>query len=323
LIESSEPALGKLKTAAVGIRLSLGTRFVLLMGALVLCAAATAAQTGEAAPAAQQASSSSTCAACHKDVVKNFAGNPHSRPSVMLDDKSVTCESCHGSGKAHAEDGDVSLIFNPATATVKAANERCQSCHGQHTGMERSSHGKGNVSCIGCHSVHSAVTPKHLLKLAQPELCYQCHQEVQPQFSMSHRHKVAEGIIQCTDCHDAHGTDQEGERHASVRQIDACAKCHAPEAGPFVYQHPAVKAEGCTACHLPHGGANPKLLSQSNVNTICLQCHSPSLNSTTGQPPVPSHGHSTPGQSCTSCHSGMHGSNTSKLFLDSAPVNGR
>jgi predicted CXXCH cytochrome family protein len=88
-------------------------------------------------------------------------------------------------------------------------------------------------------------------------------------------------------------------------------------AGPFVYEHAAVKAEGCTACHFPHGGANPKLLTQANVNTICLQCHSPSLNSMTGQPAVPAHSHSAQGQSCTSCHSNIHGSNESNAFLNS------
>ena len=35
---------------------------------------------------------------------------------------------------------------------------------------------------------------------------------------------------------------------------------------------------------IPHGGPNPRLLNRANVNTICLQCHSPSPNFTTSLP---------------------------------------
>jgi DmsE family decaheme c-type cytochrome len=324
LFESGGPVLCKLKDAAAGKRLRPRARFLLLIGVAMLCATTTAAQLGEANPDGQQAmqqastgsADASACATCHKEVVKDFANNPHGRPQ-MPSGKGVTCENCHGPGNAHEEGGDVASIFDPDTATAKVVDEKCQACHRRsHANFERSSHGKGNVSCIGCHSVHAAGAPKHLLKLAQPELCYQCHKDVKPQFSMPFRHKVAERLIQCTDCHDAHGADRENERRASSWQFYECTKCHAATSGPFVYAHTAVKAEGCTACHVPHGGANPKLLTQANVNTICLQCHSPSLNSTTGQAAAPSHSHAAQGQSCTSCHSSIHGSNASEVFLN-------
>ncbi|MGO9777827.1 MAG: DmsE family decaheme c-type cytochrome [Terracidiphilus sp.] len=326
MIESGGPVLRKLKAAAVGKRLSLTAQLRLLFGVATLCATTMAAQPGETNPGGlqtmQQAlidtADAAACASCHKEVAKGFANNPHSGAARIRGGNVVTCESCHGPGKAHEEGSDVASIFNPATAKAKAMDEECQTCHGgKHKGNERATHGEGNVSCIDCHSIHSAATPKHLLKRTQPELCYQCHEEIKPQFSMPFRHKVAEGLIQCTDCHDAHGADRESPRHSSAWQLDVCTKCHDAMAGPFVYEHPAVKAEGCTACHVPHGGANPKLLTQANVNTICLQCHLPSLNFTTGQPAVPSHIQSAQSQSCTSCHSGIHGSDASNMFLNS------
>jgi hypothetical protein len=176
--QSGESVLRKLKAAAVGKRLVLQARFRLLFGVAMLCATAMAAQTGEANPDGQQAmqhastdsADTAVCATCHKEVVKNFDSNPHSG-ARMPGGKGVTCESCHGPGKAHEEGGDVASIFDPATATAKDVDEKCQACHGgRHVNFERSSHGKGNVSCAGCHSVHAAVAPKHLLKLAQPEL---------------------------------------------------------------------------------------------------------------------------------------------------------
>lgn len=281
MIESGGPVSRELKAAAVGNSLSPRARFRLLFGVAILCATAMAAQSGEANPEGQQAiqessidsANAAACANCHKEVVKDFANNPHNKAALTPGGKGVTCESCHGPGKTHEEGGTAASIFDPATAPARVVDEKCQACHGgTHVNYERSSHATSNVSCAGCHSVHAAGAPKHLLKLQQPALCYKCHNDIKPQFSMPFRHKVAEGLIQCTDCHDVHGGDRGGKRHTSAWQFDVCTKCHAATAGPFVYEHAAVKAEGCTACHFPHGGANPKLLTQANVNTICLYC---------------------------------------------------
>ena len=58
-----------------------------------------------------------------------------------------------------------------------------------------------------------------------------------------------------------------------LRETLLCFKCHADKQGPFVYEHVPVKTEGCTSCHTPHGSTNPRLLRVSQVNLLCLQCH--------------------------------------------------
>jgi len=297
---------------------------VLMLGAAMLCATPIVAQPGEADPdglqAVQPDSSNlidtAVCATCHEEVVKRFANDPHNMPALADGSKGETPESCHSQGKAHAKGVDATSIFDPTTA--KEMDNECQACHGsERANFKRSAHGRGNVSCISCHTIHAPGTPKHLLKLEQPRLCFKCHNDVKPQFSMPFHHKVEEGVIDCTDCHDAHGAAGENTPPSSTWQFVMCTKCHTAEAGPFVHEHAAVKAEGCSACHLPHGGPNHKLLIQADVNKLCLQCHFPPVNPGPGLPAVPEHMQSAQSPKCISCHSSIHGSNTSDAFLSS------
>ena len=261
---------------------------------------------------------SDVCATCHAEVAKGFGDNPHSRLALAHGKTGVTCEACHGAGKAHVEGGgDISKIFNPAKATSPEVDKMCLGCHqGKHPNFDRSAHGEANVSCIGCHSVHAS-KEENLLKAPQPTLCYQCHTDIKPQFAMPFHHKVDEGLLKCSDCHDVHGTFEKKGLKSATQQDAVCVKCHTETAGPWVYEHDVVKTEGCVACHTPHGGPNPRLLNRANVNTICLQCHSPSMNFTTSAPLGPVHNQAAQYQSCTVCHAAIHGSNTSGVFFNS------
>jgi len=302
---------------------------MLLLGLGLASASAMAAPARGANPANARASQDppvpgefvgqETCATCHEEVAKGFASSPHAKLAETHGKKGVTCEGCHGAGKAHVESGgDITKIFNPAKATAKEVDAKCLGCHqGQHANFERSAHGEANVSCIGCHSVHAGEDKQHQLKVAQPKLCFQCHTDVKPQFNMPFHHKVEEGLMKCTDCHDAHGTFGKKNLKTSAQQDAVCTKCHTETAGPFVYEHAVVKTEGCTACHFSHGGPNPRLLNRATVNTICLQCHSPSPNFTTSLPSGPVHNQAAQYQSCTICHTSIHGSNTSSIFFNS------
>ena len=302
---------------------ALRTCLTFLLGLIVFCAIAIAAPRPGGTPgqakdaAASDFVGSDTCAGCHQDVTKAFASNPHTKMAQMHGKSGITCENCHGAGKAHADSADPSKIFNPAKASTKEVDARCLDCHqGQHSNFERSGHGEANVSCVSCHSIHGGQDPEHLLKAAQPALCFQCHGDTRPQFSMPFHHKVEEGLVKCSDCHDPHGTfGRKGLKSAS-QQDAVCLKCHAETAGPFVYEHAVVKTEGCVACHSPHGSPNPRLLNRANVNTICLQCHSPSQNFSTGEPIGPAHNQAVQYQSCTICHTDIHGSNVSAVFFN-------
>ena len=71
-----------------------------------------------------------TCATCHEEVVKGFANNPHTKMALMHGENGVTCENCHGAGKAHVEGGgDITKIFDPAKASAKEVDAKCLGCH--------------------------------------------------------------------------------------------------------------------------------------------------------------------------------------------------
>lgn len=301
-------------------------RFLLCMAIIALVpglsragyAAGVKKQAG-AAPAAAAADpsqyvGSEICASCHADVSKKFSeGNPHTKLALLHGGQGATCESCHGPGKAHVDNGgDPTKIRQISKMTSKQVDETCLGCHaGAHPNFERSPHAKAGVGCTGCHSVHAGDAQAKLLKAAQPKLCFQCHADVKPQFSMPFHHKVNEGLIKCSDCHDAHGTFNAGNVKSAADQSAVCTKCHAETRGPWVFEHAAVKGEGCVACHTPHGSQNPRLLNVANINQLCNQCHSPVAANTvhgTGQgsadrPP------------CINCHTMIHGSNVNPAFI--------
>jgi DmsE family decaheme c-type cytochrome len=294
---------------------------LLLLGAGLLYVPMLSAQaTGDrpaAAPAQPAVASNfvgeAVCATCHEDVVKGFASNPHTRMAMMHGSSGVTCENCHGAGKAHVDGGgDIAKIFNPTKATTKEVDAKCLSCHaGAHPNFERSPHARASVGCTSCHSAHASGATDHLLKAAQPALCYQCHTDVKPAFAMPFHHRVNEGLVQCTDCHDVHGTFGNNNIKSTADQNMICTKCHTETRGPFVYEHAAVKAEGCLGCHTPHGSQNARLLNMPNINTLCNQCHSPVAAGTV-------HGMNAGSSEltpCISCHTFIHGSNINAAFL--------
>ena len=96
------------------------------------------------------------------------------------------------------------------------------------------------------------------MKEKQPLLCYTCHLETKQQFNRTFHHRVNEGLVQCSDCHNPHGGFLNRQLRATASQDAVCFKCHTEKAGPFVYEHPPVKIEGCASCHIPHGSSNPR-----------------------------------------------------------------
>ncbi|NDJ12878.1 MAG: DmsE family decaheme c-type cytochrome [Acidobacteriia bacterium] len=287
------------------------------------------------APGAQNTFVGGTpCRTCHPDVWLNFNKNPHfkSIASGKEAPENTGCEGCHGAGGNHvaAKGGKATIQafsqFSPDQ--VLTACLRCHSKDVSRAGIRESAHTGADVVCTNCHSVHKPATPKFLLAKQQTQLCYQCHTTVRSQFSMPSKHRVNEGAVQCTDCHNPHGNvaptwrTGTGSRLVSTSHDNEqpCLKCHVDKRGPFIYEHASVRVEGCDTCHSPHGSPNSKLLRRPVVFTLCLECHNGAGTfgrQTTGVPTQSaSHNLLDPRyQRCTTCHVRIHGSNSDARFL--------
>ncbi len=260
---------------------------------------------------------SETCKTCHEDIYNSWEKTPHWK--TTLDTKGGPahqgCEGCHGPGAEHvAGGGDVTKIFTFKDASRQQTSARCLSCHGnahEQSHFAASAHSSSDVGCLDCHSPHHAKESEHLLVESQPQLCYGCHTSEKADFAKPYHHRVNEGLVECNDCHNPHGTGVLRQVREQPNGDAVCYKCHVDKQGPFVYEHVPVKTEGCSSCHTPHGSSNPKLLKVSLTNMLCLQCHTfPGVS-----PAGPVHNQSAKYQACTMCHSQIHGSNFSDVFF--------
>lgn len=263
------------------------------------------------------------CAACHDEIAKKFETSPHfvtTMEGKLEGHKGPEwhgCEACHGPGKEHVDGGgDKTKIFTFKDASPADASARCLGCHQyteEHGNYERSAHLMNGVGCIDCHDPHHAKESEFLLKAKPPQLCYGCHGDVRAEFARPFHHRVNEGLVQCNDCHDPHGSFRPKQLRTNAAGDAVCYKCHTEKQGPYVYQHEAL-VEGCTICHSPHGSTNPRMLVQTQVNLLCLSCHA--LPAEVGPPATPTfHNQAQKYQSCTLCHTAIHGSNTSNVFF--------
>jgi predicted CXXCH cytochrome family protein len=285
---------------------------------------------------------SDACKECHEDQFKAFSHTSHAQLSTIgsWKGKVTGCESCHGPGKAHIEEADPTKIISFKRKSSKETSETCLGCHAgreEHNNFRRGEHWRNDIGCTDCHSSHSPETGRNvassnvfvnranaekpgfstikLLKITEPQLCMSCHTETKHQFNLPFHHKVLEGAMKCSDCHNPHGGFELKQTRLATGADAACIKCHADKQGPFAYEHAPVKTEGCVACHTPHGSSNPRLLITSRVAQLCLTCHSIAHDVGAIEPAGPQHNLNAQYANCTNCHIKIHGSRTSPVFF--------
>ncbi len=250
------------------------------------------------------------CSDCHEEVCADFKLVRHAEVKtetwIQIAHKVETiCANCHGDPTKHIEaSGGPGTIFAfKKTDDVQAKTQKCLDCHsGTRARFFASPHGKASMDCTNCHDDLMKIS---IIKKSPTQICISCHEDTFAQFKLNERHRLQEGILGCTSCHDQHAPSTR-ERLGGFKH-ESCLRCHADKGGPFLYEHGSSRIEGCTICHVVHGSPNRHMLTHQSSSDLCFSCHmfAPAWHSRFTSETT----------NCTTCHSTIHGSNLSKIFL--------
>jgi DmsE family decaheme c-type cytochrome len=250
------------------------------------------------------------CLTCHKDQTKG--------------DHARGCESCHGPGQAHVESGGDKTTIKTfkAPMSARAITAQCLECHekGERALWEGSAHDGLNVSCVSCHSIHAPKSADgHLKAVREADTCERCHRSQVQKLGRTSHMPVKEGALECSSCHNPHGTAGVKLLKRGTTINETCERCHADKRGPYLWEHAPV-VENCTTCHDAHGSTNDRML-VAKEPFLCQRCHV-----TSQHPPTVYDSYALTnttvanrmsGRSCAACHQNVHGSNapSGKAFL--------
>lgn len=258
-----------------------------LFGVALLISSLSAAQTRRLVPDTD-AHFGKTCttAGCHEPAANHDI--PQHVPYLE-----GNCRACH---EDHTSTKPLLLL--------PGGNALCLKCH---TGLATTS-GSSEVRhppqanrCLDCHSPHQGRIRSLLRDENQLSSCAECHRDfLEAGRHQPYRHKFFEPRTQCGNCHYAHSRAE--HQYLRPEVSETCLTCHDIPIRSANHQlenvarslrekpvvHGAVKAQGCQACHTPHGSVQPSLLLagypageykpyQTSDYALCWRCHNARL----------------------------------------------
>jgi predicted CXXCH cytochrome family protein len=197
------------------------------------------------------------CAGCH-----STGSDAYTQKWVELN---ISCESCHGPGKAHADKPKLENIVNPARLSVERSMDICLSCHqaGKPPGTDYA-WAVGYEAGMDLSKFWQGFEPEAGKKTAEFWENGTAHKN-RVQGNTFLQSVMYHSGLQCTNCHESHGS-----MHTSMTVKDAasnalCLTCHGPgkQVGPSYKNlsehthHPALSTGSrCIECHMPKTGSN-------------------------------------------------------------------
>lgn len=236
-----------------------------------------------------QRSNFKLCAGCHS------TGSDHySQRWVELN---ISCESCHGPGRRHAEAPKLDNIVNPSRLSTQRSMEICLSCHqagkppgdeyawpvGYQPGTDLSKYWKGFEPEPGKQTAefwHNGTAHKNRVQGNT--------------FLQSVMH---DNGLQCSNCHQSHGSPYRSLNVKSGETNALCLTCHGPgkKVGPtytsldqHTHHSPLSTGSRCIECHMPKTGENSV---KAEARNHTFDFISPAETIKTGDP-----------NSCSTCH---------------------
>lgn len=259
-----------------------------------------------------QVSMTVRCLSCHTGVLDD-TGNFHA--VLQAEARLPACRECH---REHRGAAGLLTEFDLAGFPHDAAGYSLQA-HQQHPGGAA-------FACADCHP--AGFSP------FDPQVCQDCHQELDPAFMSAHLESFAPA---CLACHDGLDTYGAGFDHAATafplegrHQEADCAGCHAGarssadlQAAPHECyachreddEHQGQFGADCAACHTPQSWEEATFdhtrtafpLEGRHLEASCRDCHTRGRYAGTPQACAACHADDDPhagrlGQDCAVCH---------------------
>ncbi|MGK5089089.1 cytochrome c3 family protein [Bdellovibrionota bacterium FG-2] len=260
------------------------------------------------------------------------------------------CDACHTVQPEHLTTQKKEYV------STDPSNDTCYNCHEPmdsgpvvHKAIEKKN------GCTYCHNPHGGAR-RSFLRDEPGKLCTSCHTGLIPEGSS--KHGALDFQRSCLICHVPHSSPN---KRLLTAQGGDCFSCHDQKLGqtPNMKQaigdlplsHKPAKDGKCIACHTPHASQLAPLIRNqsgsskpnwnSNLVTICLQCHQALVSSefvsaseTRFRKDEVVNGKTTrlnlhflhvvkKGRSCTVCHNVHGGVNAHNIASDESPLKKR
>jgi hypothetical protein len=179
------------------------------------------------------------CAECHEEEAARKSHGNH---------RGLSCETCHGPARKHAEDPSENKPEVPRT------RDFCPRCHNydpsRPTGFPQINPVIHNPlkPCVECHDPHAPVPPE------TPHECSACHAQIFRTKEVS-----PHALLECTACHtvpEGHKTTPRTVKPTKPETREFCGKCHAEQSemkkAPKIDMSTHGEKYLCWQCHYPH-----------------------------------------------------------------------
>ena len=144
---------------------------------------------------------------------------------------------------------------------------RCHLNTPTHIGRVQGGHAKGQVSCVGCHTVHQPDGAAGW-SAGYSQSTHNAPHAI-PMFGIrsSGRTRTSSTAAPCPAWIAITPTGASFPKNiqTALANEPGCFKCHGDKRGPFVFEHAPVRLDGCGSCHEPHGSTNPRMLVRHEV----------------------------------------------------------
>lgn len=155
----------------------------------------------------------------------------------------ISCERCHGPGRAHAESynskapGRKAVIVNPAKLSPARRSDVCAQCHG----------GQGEREILPAFTYIPGQPLERYIDLGPIDSAsdIDVHGK-QGKLLMKSRCYQVSGTMNCSTCHDVHKQDP-----GLAAMSQHCLSCHEVRSSPTHAKVGADIAKNCIDCHMP------------------------------------------------------------------------